>query len=436
MCQPVRLAPTLSGAVPSPRSGRTGLLYAATFANFTAFGIFFAAIQLYVADELAASKSAVGLAVGSYSITAVVLRPIVGRGIDRRGRRPFLLGALALLTLTCLAFLVARVVPLVIVLRLLQGAAGAAFYTTAAAVATDLAPLHRRASAIATFSLFLYGGFAAGPTVAEWLIAGPGFAATWLTAAGLGAAGLACAWFLPESAPGRRAPRPPGGAGDPARPARTPHPPPAVPSRRLLHPAAVGPGLVLMTTGMGYASIVGFISLYARDIGMDSSGALYLTFAVTVMCVRLVAGRLADHFGRIAVALPGLTLAAAGLALLAVVRTPAAAFPGVGAFGAGFALIFPALMALTVDRVDDRERGEALGSFTAFMDIGMGGGGYLIGFVADRGGFGAAYGLPAALCLAGAVLLAVLARRDGGAGRPGGSRRGEPGEDPAGFELS
>jgi MFS family permease len=183
--------------------------------------------------------------------------------------------------------------------------------------------------------------------------------------------------------------------------------------RRLLHPAAIGPGLVLLTTGMGYSSITGFSSLYGRAIGVSDPGLLYATFAVTVIGVRLVAGRLADTVGRIATALPGLALGAVGLGVLALVQEPAAAFVGVAAFGAGFALIFPALMAFTVDRVPDHERGEALGSFTAFMDAGSGGGAYLIGAIADSAGFGWAYGTPALMCVAGGGLLLVLGARSG-----------------------
>lgn len=61
-------------------------------------------------------------------------------------------------------------------------------------------------------------------------------------------------------------------------------------------------------------------------------------------------------------------------------------------------------------RVPDHERGEVLGSFTAFLDIGMGGGAYLIGAIADAAGFGAAYATPAVLCLVGAALLGVIGR--------------------------
>lgn len=350
--------------------------------------------------ELDASKSSVGLAVGAFSLSALLIRPVVGRGIDVRGRKPFLLGALLLLTLSSLGYLLAENVAAVVVLRLLQGVAGGVFYTTAAAVATDLAPEGKRASAIARFSLFLYGGFATGPALAEWVISRFGFTPIWLTAAGLGAVAALLVRLLPESGEHAVAVRRELG--------------PAV--RRLLHPAAILPGLVLMTTGMGYASVTGFSSLYARHVGLDSSGALYAVFAVTVIGIRLVSGTLADRFGRVAIAFPGLLCAAAGLGTLALLQRPVAAMVGVGLFGAGFALIFPALMAFTVDRVPDHERGEVLGSFTAFMDIGQGGGAYLIGTIADRSGFGAAYGTPAVLCLAGAVLLMRGAR--GGAGGP------------------
>jgi MFS family permease len=379
-----------------PARSRSGsglrLLYAATLCNFTAFGSYFAAIQLYVEDELGGSRASVGLAVGAFSVSALLVRPFVGRGIDARGRRPFLLGALSLLALTSLGFLVAGTVPAVVGLRLLQGIAGGTFYTTAAAVATDLAPLERRASAIARFSLFLYAGFALGPVAAEWAIDAVGFAAVWLSAAALGATGAVCVALLPETGTSAMAVRAELGPG----------------RRRLLHPAAVGPGLVLLTTGMGYSSITGFSSLYGRHIGLADPGLLYATFALTIISVRLVAGRLADTVGRIATALPGLALSAGGLGVLALVQEPAAAFVGVAAFGAGFALIFPALMAFTVDRVPDHERGEALGSFTAFMDAGSGGGAYLIGAIADSAGFGWAYGTPALLCVAGACLLVAL----------------------------
>ena len=369
------------------------LVYAVTFCQFAAMGMYLTGIQLFVRDELTGSRAAVGLAVGAFSITAVLSRPIVGRGVDQRGRKPFLYVGLTLLALSSLGFLVADSLAAVVALRLVQGVNGACVYTCVAAMATDLAPPGKRASAIARMSLFQYAGIALGPSVSSLLVDHADFAAVWLLATGLGVVGLAVASQLPESGAGAMAVRAELGPG----------------ARRLLHPAAVAPGLVLLTGGIGYASVTGFGSLYARHVGVGG-GVLYAVFAFTVIGVRLVSGALADARGAVGVALPGLVLSAAGLLTMALLQEPVTAIVGVAVFGVGFALVFPSLMAFAVGRVPDHERGEVLGSFTAFLDIGMGGGAYLIGAIADAAGFGAAYATPAVLCLGGAVLLGVIAR--------------------------
>lgn len=379
------------------RGARFVLLCGATLFQFVALGIYLSALPLFVTRELGASRAAVGVGIGAFSLTAVVLRPFVGRGIDRRGRRLFLVAAPAILVVTSIAFTAAESVGAVVVIRLVQGVAGACFYTAAATVATDLAPEAQRADYLARFSLFLYGGLAIGPAVGEFLVEHNGYRWTWLAAGASAVLSLAVALGLPET--GR--PRPAGAAAPPSRTARA----------RFLHPAALAPGLVILTAAVGYTSITGFSALYARSIGMSSSGPLYTTFAVVVLAVRLVAGRLADRRGRIAVALPGMGLCVVGMALLALQPPPALAFVGIAGFGAGFSLLFPALMALTVDRVDDAERGAAVGSFTAFFDIGSTTGSYAVGAVSDRYGFGGGYGLPAVLCLVGLGVLTRLGRQ-------------------------
>ena len=423
----------------SPRR-RFALLCAATLFEFVALGMFLSGLPLLVTGPLDRSKAAVGVAMAAYSLAAVVTRPQVGRLTDAHGRRRYLVLGSTLLGLSGLALLLPSSYPAVIAVRLVQGLAGACFYTAASAVATDLAPDHRRAQYISRFSLFLYSGFAVGPFVGEWLSRAHGFRWTWGVAAACSAAAAVIGWQLP--------------VGDRH---------PVAPMRRALHPAAVGPGLVLLTMASGYVTITTFAPLFAGRMGLGSGGPLYTTFAVTIIGFRLVTGRLADRFGRVAVALPGVVAGLVAFAAMAAVPRPAVAFAGVALFGAGFAVVFPSLMALTVDRVDERERGEALGSYTAFFDVGGSTSGYVVGAVADQAGFGAAFCVPAGLCALGAVALLRLRTRpwsspdvapgadgaggaegadaaervrpaeaDGGAGGPGGAAPSEvPG---AGFE--
>ncbi|MGI8794775.1 MAG: MFS transporter [Acidimicrobiales bacterium] len=370
------------------------LLCAATLFHFLAMGVFLSALPLFVTNGLHGSKAVVGLAIGAFSITSVVSRPWVGRRVDRLGRRWFLRGAPALISLTAVALTAAMTITAVVVLRMVQGLAGSSYYTAAATTTTDLSPDHRRADYISRFSLFLYGGFAAGPALGEVLIERFSYNAAWLTAAGFALVAALIASRIPETVPAAI-------SADSTR------------SRRVFHPAALGPGLVLLTVAVGYTSIQAFTPLYARSIGMSSSGYLYATFALTILAVRLASGRMADRFGRVQIALPGLVLGVAGMGLLAAVPRPAAAFIGIAMFAACHALIFPALMALTVDRVTDAERGEVLGSFTACFDAGAAPGGLLVGYIADHGGFGYAWATPALFCVAGIVVLLLVARTEG-----------------------
>lgn len=359
------------------------MLCAVTLAHFSVMGIYLSALPLYVTDELGGSRATVGMAVGSFFVAALLFRPLVGRALDTWGRRPFLLAAPALIACTSFGLLAASSLPLVIALRFLQGFGGATYYIAAVTIATDLAPSHRRAEVITVFSLFLYGGIAAGPAVGEYLVRGGNFDRAWIVAGAVSIIAMCAAALIQETLR--------GGTRERRR-------------LRFLHPASITPGMVLLFAATGYASITSFSPIYARAIGLGGSSGLYAVFAVSILVVRVATRKVADRRGRYAVAFPGTVAAAAGMVLLAV-SDPITAYVGVALFAAGFALIFPALMALTADRVADDERGEALGSFTAFFDVGAGVGSYAVGALAEAFGFSVAFAAPAVLCVLGIVIL-------------------------------
>jgi MFS family permease len=363
-------------------------LCAATLFHFVAMGMFMSATPLFVHDELGGTRTIVGLATASFFPAAVIARPFIGRGLDSIGRKPFLLGATGVMAISSLLYFPASSVWVIVVLSLIRGGAGAGFYTGAATMATDLSPPGRRAETVTLFSLFLYVGFATGPAFGEWLSQNFGFGWVWGSATLLSTFAFGLTALLPETLPANTSEETSG-------------------ARFGLHGAAVAPGLIVMCAATGYLAITAFSPLYAREIGLGASGGLYATFAITILGVRILSRKLADRHGRIAVALPGIAATSVGLALLSVIQEPLSAYVGIAIYSAGFALLFPALLALTADRVADHERGAALATFTLCFDIGGGVGTYLVGLIADNYGFGAAYGFPALLCALAATALAA-----------------------------
>ncbi len=363
------------------------LLCIAAMGTFVSQGLLYPAIPLYLHEDLGTSLAVAGLVMSSQSIAALLARPWSGKFLDSRGRKPLLIAGPALTMCTGVALLGVRSVFAVLVLRMLQGVSNAMFYGAATATVADIAPPARRATYLARYSLFFYLGFATGPALAELLISRWSFGSVWVAVIVASAWGTLLAFKLPETG-GRRADYVP------------------LPLwKRFFHPVAVGPGIPYFCVGVGWTTIGAFLALYARNIGMASSGWLFVALSVTVMLTRSMSGNLADRFGRRAVATPCAVGCALGLAVLALFDHPVGAFLGVILFAAGYAGIFPTLLAMVVDRAPESERGQAMGSFNLYFDIGAPVGGYLAGRLIDHGGYRLGFGSMAAVALVGVLLL-------------------------------
>src|SRR5919106_441209 len=136
---------------------QTFLLVAlATLAYFIADGILLPTVPLYVEGPLGGGSVAVGIVVGAFSISALLLRPWAGRLSDRRGRRLLMLAGASIFAFSVLGYHLADSIPAMIVMRAITGAGEALFFVGAASAISDLAPDERRGEALSFFSLALY----------------------------------------------------------------------------------------------------------------------------------------------------------------------------------------------------------------------------------------------------------------------------------------
>ena len=61
-------------------------LAASDLVYLTAFGLLIGVTPFFVTGPLRSDKAGLGLALGAFSATSLILRPIVGRMVDRLGR--------------------------------------------------------------------------------------------------------------------------------------------------------------------------------------------------------------------------------------------------------------------------------------------------------------------------------------------------------------
>jgi MFS family permease len=362
------------------------LVTASALAYFVALGVLVPVVPLVVERDLDGGGVAVGVAVGAFSLTAAILRPWAGLLGDRSGRRLLVVGGSVLLAVVVATYTLADGLGALVVLRVLTGVGEAAVFVGAATAVQDLAPPSRRGEAASYFSVAVYGGLALGPALGEAVLDGAGADAAWLVSAGccLVAAGL-----------GSWTPRfPPGESG--GRPAARPS---------LLHHAGLGPGLVLGLSLIGFAGFTTFVPLYVDEVGADSSGAVFTTFAVLVLAVRVIGARIPDRAGPVRVASTALALLGLGLAAMALLRSEPGLYGGTALFALGTSLLYPSLMRLVVDATPASERSSAVATFSIFFDLSQGLGAPALGVVVALASEPAAFAVGAALQMAALALL-------------------------------
>lgn len=359
-------------------TGRFLLVTLATASYFTALGMQLPTIPTYVEDELGGGGIAVGFAAGVFAFSAAIIRPWAGRLGDRKGRRILMVGGAGILGISVMGYTLASSLALLLAFRLVSGIGEAAMFVGAATAIQDMAPPDRRAEAASYYSVALYLGLAAGPTLGERLVDGPGYDTLWLVAGGCALVASALGFFTPV-----------GELHEPT------------PGQKLLHPAALPPGFVLLLGMVPFIGFATFLKLYGKSVGVENVGLIFGAYAVLVLLIRIFGARLPDRLGWKRSSTIALTSNIVGALVLASIASGAGLWLAIFPFALGQSLMFPALFATVVDRVPDSERSQAIGTFSVFFDLANGLGAPFLGLFVAIGDYRLAFAVGALVAGAG-----------------------------------
>jgi MFS family permease len=350
---------------------------------FVASGMFLPATPRFTAGPLGGDAFAVGLVVGSFSISSLLLRPFAGRWADRRGRRLMLIVGAVIQVGAAAGHLAADSIAMLVAMRLLLGAAEAIFFVGGMAAATDLAPEERRGEAISLISTSLYLGVAIGPFLAEWLYGASGYTAIWIAATAISVVAVVLSWLAPETLPpsARRAADAEGG---------------------LLHRRGIVPGLLVLCGAWGMGAYFAFLPLLGDELGLDGVGGYLAAFALVVIGLRIAFARLPDQLGPARLSGTALVLSATGMAVAGTFPSETGLWLATIVFAAGVAFTFPAIVALSVMGVPADERGAVVGTTSLFLDVAFGLSPALLGLLAGTTGYPATFLVSGLVAAAGA----------------------------------
>ncbi len=368
---------------------------ATNFLFFASLNCFFL-LPLYI-QQLGGTEVAVGVVMGIYSAVGILCQPLIGPWIDAVGRRPFMILGCALVVASSLLAFVATAIPMLAVVRAMQGLGFSTFFVANYSYVIDLVPVERRGWALGIYGIAGMLSTALAPLFGEMVIRRFGFRPLFAACGVLALLTGALLWTLRER-----------------ERVNVPTVPDWASTRTMLEDVFHRHMAITVFFGLGSGTIFAFLPTFGESIGVRTLALFYTAYACAAMGVRVVGGHWIDTHGRRAVIVPSMFLQTVGVAVLAALGFLVARVHGLPPLpvlfvagllaGGAHGFLYPGLAAIVADQAHEARRAAVVGVFSAVFLIGNSGGAFLFGYVAHRFGYGPMWSALAALLLAGAVL--------------------------------
>lgn len=356
-------------------------------------------LSLYL-DHIGATKSQVGIIMGSFAIGLLLFRPWLGRMADRGGRKQVLLVGLAAVAIAPLGYLFTESMPLLIAIRAFHGLSIAAFTTAYSALVVDLAPPQNRGEVIGYMSLVNPIGLAIGPAVGGYVQAAMGYMPLFLTSTSLGVIGLLAA--LGIMAPAKH-----------SAPTIATQPQHESFWQLMFSPRFRVPTIVMLMVGLAFGTLSTFVPLFIKETGADlNAGLFYTAAAIASFSVRFLTGRASDRHGRGRFITLSLVLYTLSMLMLWQAKSATVFLLAGVVEGAGAGIFMPTTIALIADRSQPHERGRVFGLCMTGFDLGIAIAGPVLGYFAEQVGYRGLFALASGLTFLGLVTFASQSSKD------------------------
>jgi len=348
------------------------LICFANFFIFLGFQMTLPTIPLFV-EYLGGNDQLIGLVVGIFTFSALLLRPYAGHALESKGRRFVYLIGLAVFVVSVGSFGFATGMFLLFFLRIIQGV-GWGFSTTASGtIATDIVPASRRGEGLGYYGLSGNIALALGPSLGLALAGIISFKSLFFVCAGLGF----LAFFMATRIHYK-------GVEKSSAPAVTA-------KWDFYEKSALQPSMLLFFITVTFGGIATFLPLYSTQKGVAGIEWYFLIYALFLMISRTFAGQLYDRKGHQAVFIPGAAFILVAMVLLAWLPNSFILFLAAAIYGLGFGSVQPALQAWAVEKAKPNRKGMANATFFSFFDLGVGIGAIIFGQIGHLWGYASIY---------------------------------------------
>ena len=375
----------------------TGFITITTI-NFIVFLIYYCFVVItakFATSELGASPAQAGFAAGIYIIGTLIARLYIGKKLELIGRKQMLRFGAIIYLITTIAYLISTNIIILDTVRFLNGFAYGTISTAANAIVTAYIPKSRNGEGINYYGLSTSLAAAIGPFIGILLLPIVGFKSVIILAIVLSVlVTVACYLFPVQNIE-----------------LTDDH-------KKLLNSWSLNTfieykvlfiSIVAFLIGLSYSSVLGFLSIYADNLGLSTAGAFFfVVYALIITLTRPFAGQIFDAKGENAVMYPSFIFLAIGLLTLSFTTTSFMLLLSGALIGLGYGTFMSNGQAVCLKLVEASKVSIALSTYFIGLDLGLGFGPYALGTVHSFLSYSGIYVLCAVLTVAVAILYAIF----------------------------
>lgn len=323
-------------------------------------------LPIYILKELGGNLAQAGLAMTLFMISAIAVRPFSGLIIEKLGIRKTLIVSGIFFSLFSLAYLLADQLMTLFIIRFLHGIWFSILTTVCVPVVNQFIPEQRKGEGMGYYVMSVNLGIVLGPLIGLSLIEYWSYFQITTLLIALVFIGFAFCLMIPVKEPDyiiQTIPEKKGLALS------------DVVEKKAL-PVAVLAALI----SFSYASIMSFIAPFAASKNLMAYASLFfVVFAISMMSLRPITGKIYDRKGPQYVIYPALLVFSLGLFLLSQIQTLWGFLLAAVLIGVGFGSAQPCIQTLAIQRAPKHRIGYATSTFYTFYDVGIAVGSLLIG---------------------------------------------------------
>jgi predicted MFS family arabinose efflux permease len=365
--------------------------FLALFSFMVSYHALIPTFPIYLA-KLSCPEKEIGTLVGIAGVAALISRFLVGAALTRFSEKSVVMVGGTLSAVSFLAFTLYRPFWPVFVARFFQGAAFACVDTAILALVVTVTEERYRGQAIGYILLASPLSMAIAASFGVFVGNRYGYATLFLSCLSLSLFSVLFSFAVKKrkmfgTGKGRRT----SGQSGPA----------ARRGARLFDLRIVTPALVTFLNYFVGSALFAFVPLYGLKCGVENPGLFFTAIAVMLFTGRTLGGKVLVVYDKAKVISLFLSLFVVALVILSFSRTlPLFVFVGL-LWGTGLSFVVPGTMAYALDYAGS-SGGTALGTYQAFMDMGMAVGPVVMGVLVPSTGYPMMF-----LCLALISLLNI-----------------------------